>query len=42
LKATVVRYQTKPDRANENQQLIEALFSASCRVIPMMPAMFVV
>src|SRR4029078_1991854 len=25
--ATVVRYQTKPDRADENQQLIEAVFA---------------
>jgi hypothetical protein len=41
LKATVVRYQTQPDRANENQQLIEGVFSVSCRVMPMMPAVFV-
>ena len=27
MKATVVRYQTKPDRADENQQLIEAVFA---------------
>jgi hypothetical protein len=26
MKATVVRYQTKPDRADENQRLIEAVF----------------
>ena len=26
MKATVVRYQTKPGRAGENQQLIEAVF----------------
>ncbi len=25
-KATVVRYQTKPERADENQQLVEAVF----------------
>ena len=25
--ATVVRYQAKPDRADENQQLIEAVFA---------------
>ena len=27
MKATVVRYQTKPDRAAENQQLVEAVFA---------------
>jgi len=27
MKATVVRYQAKPDRADENQQLIEAVFA---------------
>ena len=27
LKATVVRYQAKPERADENQELIEAVFS---------------
>jgi hypothetical protein len=27
MNATVVRYQTKPERADENQQLIEALFT---------------
>jgi hypothetical protein len=27
MKATVVRYQTKPDRADENQQLVEAVFA---------------
>jgi hypothetical protein len=27
MNATVVRYQTKPDRADENQQLIEAVFA---------------
>ena len=27
MKTTVVRYQTKPDRAEENQQLIEAVFA---------------
>ena len=27
VKATVVRYQTKPDRADENQQLIETVFA---------------
>jgi hypothetical protein len=27
MKATVVRYQTKPDRADENQELIEAVFA---------------
>ena len=27
MKATVVRYQAKPERAAENQQLIEALFT---------------
>ena len=27
MKTTVVRYQTKPDRADENQQLIEAVFA---------------
>jgi hypothetical protein len=27
MKATVVRYQTKPERAAENQQLIEAVFA---------------
>jgi hypothetical protein len=27
LKTTVVRYQAKPDRANENQQLIQAVFT---------------
>ena len=27
MKATVVGYQTKPDRADENQQLIEAVFT---------------
>jgi hypothetical protein len=26
MKATVVRYQAKPDRADENQKLIEAVF----------------
>jgi hypothetical protein len=26
MKATVVRYQAKPERADENQQLIEAVF----------------
>jgi hypothetical protein len=26
MKTTVVRYQTKPDRADENQRLIEAVF----------------
>jgi hypothetical protein len=26
MKATVVRYQAKPDRADENQKLVEALF----------------
>ena len=28
MKAIVVRYQTKPERAAENQQLIEAVFAA--------------
>lgn len=28
MKATVVRYQAKPGRAEENQQLIEAVFAA--------------
>ena len=27
MKATVVRYQTKPERADENQKLIEAVFA---------------
>ena len=27
MKATVVRYQTKPERAAENQQLVEAVFT---------------
>ncbi len=27
MKATVVRYQTKPERAEENQRLIEAVFA---------------
>jgi hypothetical protein len=27
MRATVVRYQTKPERADENQQLIEAVFA---------------
>ena len=27
MKATVVRYQARPDRADENQQLIEAVFT---------------
>ena len=27
MRATVVRYQTKPDRADENQQLVEAVFA---------------
>lgn len=27
MKTTVVRYQTKPERADENQQLIEAVFA---------------
>jgi hypothetical protein len=27
MKTTVVRYQTKPQRADENQQLIEAVFA---------------
>jgi hypothetical protein len=27
MKATVVRYQAKPDRADENQQLIETVFA---------------
>jgi len=27
MKATVVRYQAKPDRADENQRLIETLFT---------------
>ncbi len=27
MNATVVRYQTKPDRADENQKLIEAVFT---------------
>ena len=27
MKATVVRYQTKPERAAENQELIEAVFA---------------
>jgi hypothetical protein len=27
VKATVVRYQAKPDRADENQKLIEAVFA---------------
>jgi hypothetical protein len=27
MKATVVRYQAKPERADENQQLIEAVFA---------------
>ena len=27
MKTTVVRYQTKPDRADENQRLIEAVFT---------------
>ena len=27
MKATVVRYQAKPDRADENQRLIEAVFT---------------
>ena len=27
MKATLVRYQAKPDRADENQQLIEAVFA---------------
>ena len=30
MKATVVRYQTKPDRADENQALIEAVFAELC------------
>jgi hypothetical protein len=27
MKATVVRYQARPERADENQQLIEAVFA---------------
>jgi len=27
MRATVVRYQTKPDRADENQELVEAVFA---------------
>jgi hypothetical protein len=27
MKATVVRYQARPDRAGENQQLVEAVFA---------------
>jgi hypothetical protein len=27
MKTTVVRYQTKPERADENQQLVEAVFA---------------
>jgi hypothetical protein len=27
MKTTMVRYQTKPDRADENQQLIQAVFA---------------
>ena len=27
MKATVVRYQTKPERADENQKLVEAVFA---------------
>jgi hypothetical protein len=27
VKATVVRYRTKPDRADENQKLVEAVFA---------------
>jgi hypothetical protein len=27
MKATVVRYQAKPDRADENQKLVEAVFA---------------
>jgi hypothetical protein len=27
VKATVVRYRTKPDRADENQRLVEAVFA---------------
>ena len=27
MKTTVVRYQAKPDRADENQQLVEAVFA---------------
>ncbi|MEA2827789.1 MAG: hypothetical protein QOG43_2228, partial [Actinomycetota bacterium] len=27
MKSTVVRYQAKPDRADENQKLIEAVFA---------------
>jgi hypothetical protein len=34
LKAIVVRYQTKPDRAEENQQLIEAVFAELERAQP--------
>jgi hypothetical protein len=31
---TVVRYQAKPDRADENQELIEAVFADRCDVPP--------
>ena len=29
MKATVVRYQAKPERADENQKLVEAVFAAA-------------
>src|SRR3954447_16338528 len=34
MKSTVVRYQAKPDRADENQKLIEAVFSDLTRLEP--------
>src|SRR4051794_7021426 len=34
MKSTVVRYQAKPDRADENQKLIEAVFSDLGRLGP--------
>jgi len=33
--STVVRYQAKPDRADENQKLIEAVFADRCTVPPL-------
>jgi len=34
MKATAVRYQTEPDRADKNQKLIEAVFADRCDVQP--------
>ena len=34
MKSTIVRYQVKPDRAEENQRLIEAVFAALAKAQP--------